>query len=206
MDLLVIMRELRLKLTVHEKKFLLGLLNSKKVSQTTKNRIKVLLLYDEGYVTKDIAERLNFKYKFVLQCYNKWIIQGIEGLFDKSKNNKKPLISDDDFEYLKKLKREGKPYTWVEMAEKLYQYSGNRVSSQRVRKKFKTMKELKKILFIDKTISYVEEDIFIGIYTNVDLEMSSSLIRKDIFITTKIIKSKDKNKNLEIPVIHYNFR
>ena len=201
------MKELRLKLIVHENFFLLGLLKSKKVSKTTKNRIKVLLLYDEGYVTKDIAARLNLKYKFVLESYNRWINQSIDGLFDKSKNNKKPLINKDEFEYLKKLKREERSYTWVEMAEKLYEYSGKRVSPQRVRKRFKTIEQLKKdILIIYKTVSYVKEDDFIGIYTNFKtIKMGGYSIRKDIIVMEQLIKCKDEKDNLEIPIIHYKF-
>lgn len=195
------MKSLTLKLTPQEKTFFESLKKSNLISNTIKKRIDVLLLYNEGYTAKEIEKNKNFKYRFILDSYKRWLLKDVEGLFDNNKNNKS-LIKEDDYNYLFQLVTSKNNYTWEELSENLYNYNGKRIKADIIQKRFSPKEPPKAI--ISKNVSYIDED---NIYTNESIKITmimSKYLKKDILLQVKEIRSKSF-EDLQNPTVYYNY-
>lgn len=113
---------LRVFLTREQDRMLFELRKADAVPQRTKDRAEVIRLSSQGWKVKKIADYFHWRESTVRAALQRWMGQGLEGLWDKRRSGRKRTWQPEDIEYLEQcLEKEQRTYNSKQLAAKLKQ-------------------------------------------------------------------------------------
>ena len=71
-----------------------------------RKRCHCLILSNEGYEVKDLAQILDLSANTIYEWLNRWEIKGVVGLRDKVGRGRKPILTSSDFAQVKRRVQE----------------------------------------------------------------------------------------------------
>ena len=79
----------------------------KKTGKTSifRSRCQAILLSNKGYTSKELSDISDVEIKTIYNWFNRWEEEGIEGLKTKPGQGRKPLLSVDNKEHVKAVKK-----------------------------------------------------------------------------------------------------
>jgi transposase len=126
---------LRVFLPPGEEQNLWELRRSPDVPQRVKDRAEAVRLSHLGWYVEAIAKHLHCHVSTVRNALNRWLERGLEGLWESPGRGRKPRWTEEDMVYLETLLREDpRSYTCDELAEKLEQDRGVKLSGDQLRR------------------------------------------------------------------------
>lgn len=109
------------------------LLKNHKLNEREKCRIRAILLSYQGYTIDEISYKLDVDRDTISIWFNNWETYKALGLLDKEKNNRKPKMSDDDLEVLRRI-LDKNPRSAKEVSVELEKETGKKLSLSSIRK------------------------------------------------------------------------
>jgi len=131
-------KRLRVFLTQDEDRTLQELRQAKSVPQRVKDRAEAVRLNAQGWVVEKIAQYLAWDITTVRAALNRWIREGLGGLWDEPKPGRPRRITDDDLECVEQwLRQEACTYNAQQLVRRLQQERGVKVSAGHLRRLLK---------------------------------------------------------------------
>lgn len=129
---------LRVTLTETEETTLSELRIASSVPYRVRDRAHMVLLNAEGWSAPTIAEILKCHEHTVRAAIKQWCQVGLYGLWEKAGRGKKPTWAPADLDYLEQcLNEEERTYNSSQLAAKLWEERGVKLSADRIRKLLK---------------------------------------------------------------------
>lgn len=129
---------LRVTLTDTEERTLSELRIASSVPYRVRDRAHMVLLNAEGWSAPTIAEILKCHEHTVRAAIKQWCQVGLYGLWGKAGRGKKPTWAPADLDYLEQcLNEEERTYNSSQLAAKLWEERGVKLSADRIRKLLK---------------------------------------------------------------------
>lgn len=135
---------LRITLSAPEEATLSALRIASSVPYRVRDRAHMLLLNADGHTAPTIAELFKCHEHTVRAVIRNWMTTGLGGLWDKAGRGKKPTWHPSDLEYLEQcVNEEGRTYNSTQLAVKLWEERGVKLSADRIRKLLKKRLSMK---------------------------------------------------------------
>lgn len=130
----------KLRLTNDEIRILADLQLSHKINEIERKRVKVMLLFNEGFQAREISKKLKINYDLVLDIYNRWIDRdGLESIFDSFRHSNKSKIDELSLNFLVTEYKKDRTQSYDELSEKLRKHNRLEVTGESIRKIFKIL-------------------------------------------------------------------
>lgn len=127
------------KMTKEQRQEIEKVINNKDIPRRSHRRLEVVILSSQGYTLEEISEIYNVDRDTVSKWIDQWETNGIEGLLDKPKQNRKPKLNEEEREILKEI-LEKNPGSAREIAIEVKKQTGKEVSVWTIRRWAKRMK------------------------------------------------------------------
>ncbi len=132
---------LRVFLKQEEDRTLFELRAATTVPQKVKDRAQVIRLNAQGWYVEKIAAHFKWTEQTVREVLHRWIEMGLGGLWSAKGRGTKPKWEESDMVYLEEcLKNEPRRYNSRQLAQKLEQERGVKLSPDRLRRILKKKK------------------------------------------------------------------
>ncbi len=129
---------LRAHLSQEEDRTLFELRKGEKVQQQVKDRAEVVRLSNRGWYVEKIAEFFQWNQQTVRETLHRWQQRGLGGLWDAAGRGKQRRWKEENMEYLEKiLLSEGRTYNSLQLAQKLEEERGVKLSPGHLRELLK---------------------------------------------------------------------
>lgn len=132
---------LRVFLKQEEDRTLFELRAATTVPQKVKDRAQVIRLNAQGWYVEKIAAHCKWTEQTVREVLHRWVEMGLGGLWSAKGRGTKPKWEESDIVYLEEcLKNEPRRYNSRQLAQKLEQERGVKLSPDRLRRILKKKK------------------------------------------------------------------
>jgi transposase len=132
---------LRVFLKQEEDRTLFELRAATTVPQKVKDRAQVIRLNAQGWYVEKIAAHFKWTEQTVREVLHRWVEMGLGGLWSAPGRGTKPKWEESDIVYLEEcLKNEPRRYNSRQLAQKLEQERGVKLSPDRLRRILKKKK------------------------------------------------------------------
>ncbi len=121
------------KMTEEQKQEIEKISKDKDLPKRSARRIHAIVLSSQGYTIEEISEIHDIDRDTVSKWIDKWIANGIEGLLDKPKQNRKPKLNEEEREILREI-LEKNPGSAKEVAIEVKKRTGKEVSVWTIRR------------------------------------------------------------------------
>lgn len=129
---------LRVVLSSAEEQTLWELHRAPHVPQRVKDRAEAVRLSHRGWYTETIAAHLHWHVSTVREALHRWLNQGLGGLWEAKGRGRRPVWSEADLIYLETcLRADPRSYSSAQLAEKLEQDRGVKLSGDQLRQVLK---------------------------------------------------------------------
>lgn len=129
---------LRVLLTPDEEKTLWELRSASTVSQRVKDRAEAVRLSHQGWYVEAIAKHLHWHVSTVRAALERWIDGGLGGLWEAKGRGRKRQWTEADMVYIETcLRADPRSYSCAELAAKLEQERGVKLSGDQLRQLLK---------------------------------------------------------------------
>ena len=129
---------LKVKINKEEDRQLLELQQHRETPSRVRYRAEIVRLNAYGWSVNQIAEYKKLSPHTVRKSLHSWLNQGQEGLWEARGRGRKRSWKEEDIQYLEiAIEREQRTYNSKQLAEKLKQDRGVKLSSDRIRKLLK---------------------------------------------------------------------
>ncbi len=126
------------KMTKEQRQEIERVSNNKDLSRRSCRRLEAVVLSNQGYTLDEISEIYNVDRDTVSKWIDQWETNGIEGLLDKPKQNRKPKLNEEEREILKEI-LEKNPGSAREVVMEVKKQTGKEVSVWTIRRWAKRM-------------------------------------------------------------------
>lgn len=121
------------KMTEEQRQEIEKLRKNKNLSKRSYGRLRAIVLSSEGYTLEEISEIYDVDRDTVSKWINQWEANGIEGLLDRPKQNRKPKLNEEEREILREI-LEKNPGSAKEVALEVKKRTGKEVSVWTIRR------------------------------------------------------------------------